>query len=90
MSQGHNFIEKTWRQCAWHEWKVQIRTAIPSMVGMVVNRIPWIISICFAGKIGSEQLAVIALSTTLCKEHIDMIVMHFVHTLIPVQFQISY
>ena len=41
MSQGHNFIEKTWRQCAWHEWKVQIRTAIPSMVGMVVNRIPW-------------------------------------------------
>ena len=48
------------------EARQQSRIAIPTTLGLLLNRIPWIISLHFVGLLGPEQLAAAALATTLC------------------------
>ena len=49
-----------------HEIRAQASTAIPTVLGLVLYRIPWIISLHFVGSIGAQELAAAALATTLC------------------------
>lgn len=44
----------------------QSKTSLPSMLGMLLYKVPWLISLRFVGKLGSEELAAAALATTLC------------------------
>lgn len=39
---------------------------MPAMLGMLINKIPWWLSLHFAGNIGNQELAAVALATTLC------------------------
>lgn len=48
------------------ELREQLRTALPALWGMVLYKIPWLISLHFVGGIGSEELAAAALAATLC------------------------
>jgi hypothetical protein len=43
-----------------------MQTAMPAMTGMIINKVPWLLSLRFAGNIGSSELAAVALATTLC------------------------
>lgn len=54
-----------WRRVIF-EVREQSRTSLPSMLGMLLYKIPWLISLRFVGKLGSEELAAAALATTLC------------------------
>jgi multidrug resistance protein, MATE family len=45
---------------------IQFRTAFPSLVSMLLYKIPWMISLRFVGDIGAMELAAAALATTLC------------------------
>ena len=54
-----------WGRLVW-EIREQSRTSIPSMLGMLLYKIPWLLSLRFVGNIGSEELAAAALATTLC------------------------
>jgi len=53
----------------WNRSKIelskQLEIALPTLQSMVLNRIPWIISLRFVGEIGAEELAATALATTL-------------------------
>jgi multidrug resistance protein, MATE family len=51
---------------AYHELQIQLRTSIPAIIGMVINKIPWLLSLHFAGNLGSQELSAAALATTLC------------------------
>ena len=55
----------TWKSGV-KEWREQLKTSVPTTLGMLVNKVPWIISIYFAGQLGSNQLAAAALATTIC------------------------
>mmetsp|Transcript_32833 Transcript_32833/g.49524 ORF Transcript_32833/g.49524 Transcript_32833/m.49524 type:complete len:535 (+) Transcript_32833:107-1711(+) len=58
--------EPSWCEHAVSELKVQLKTSFPAMTGMLINKFPWMISIGFAGKLGSKELAAAALATTIC------------------------
>ena len=49
-------------------WEVmeQSRTSVPAMLGMLLYKVPWLLSLRFVGNIGSKELAAAALATTLC------------------------
>ncbi len=57
--------ESVWRRVIW-ELSEQSKTSLPSMLGMLLYKVPWLISLRFVGKLGSEELAAAALATTLC------------------------
>ncbi|KAL7541179.1 hypothetical protein ACHAWF_012230 [Thalassiosira exigua] len=44
----------------------QLRISVPVTLGCLFNRIPWLISLSFVGRIGSKELAAAALATTIC------------------------
>ena len=48
------------------ECKEQLKIAFPTTVGLLLNKLPWIISLHFAGALGAKELAAAALATTLC------------------------
>ena len=48
------------------ELRTQLRTSIPSILCMLLYKVPWLISLSFVGSIGSKELAAAALATTLC------------------------
>eukprot|EP00550_Attheya_septentrionalis_P005229 CAMPEP_0198286538 /NCGR_PEP_ID=MMETSP1449-20131203/5605_1 /TAXON_ID=420275 /ORGANISM="Attheya septentrionalis, Strain CCMP2084" /LENGTH=573 /DNA_ID=CAMNT_0043984315 /DNA_START=158 /DNA_END=1879 /DNA_ORIENTATION=+ len=48
------------------EVREQWKTSLPAMMGMLLYKIPWLLSLRFVGNIGSEELAAAALATTLC------------------------
>lgn len=48
------------------EIREQSRTSLPSMLGMMLYKIPWLLSLRFVGNLGSSELAAAALATTLC------------------------
>jgi multidrug resistance protein, MATE family len=50
----------------YKELQIQLRTSIPAIIGMVINKIPWLLSLHFAGNLGTQELAAAALATTLC------------------------
>ena len=49
-----------------HEIELQFHTAFPALLGMVLYKIPWLVSLRFVGGIGTQELAAAALATTLC------------------------
>jgi MATE family multidrug resistance protein len=51
---------------AYEELRAQMKTSIPAMIGMLIYKIPWLLSLRFAGNIGSQELAAAALATTIC------------------------
>ena len=57
--------ESFWRRVI-SEVGEQSKTSLPSMLGMLLYKVPWLISLRFVGKLGSEELAAAALATTLC------------------------
>lgn len=48
------------------ELREQGETALPTLAGMLLYKIPWLISLRFVGGIGADELAAAALATTLC------------------------
>ena len=54
-----------WNRLLW-EIREQSRTSLPSMLGMMLCKIPWLLSLRFVGNLGSSELAAAALATTLC------------------------
>lgn len=48
------------------EARQQSLIAVPTLIGQLCNKIPWIISLHFVGILGPEKLAAAALATTLC------------------------
>jgi putative efflux protein, MATE family len=50
----------------FEETKEQFKIALPTTAGLLLYKIPWIISLHFVGAIGPEELAAAALATTLC------------------------
>lgn len=56
--------ETSWS--AIQEFRAQLPTALPAVTGSLINKIPWLLSLRFAGNIGSQELAAAALATTLC------------------------
>ena len=44
----------------------QLKIAVPTTIGLLLYKIPWIISLHFAGTLGAKELAAAALATTLC------------------------
>jgi len=65
MSNHHYAEDSFWRRLVL-EVREQSRTSLPSMLGMLLYKIPWLLSLRFVGKLGSEELAAAALATTLC------------------------
>ena len=67
MCQGTNDdMHPGWLRTACTELLAQMQTAMPAMTGMIINKVPWLLSLRFAGNIGSSELAAVALATTLC------------------------
>ena len=56
----------SWQSQAATELRAQLQTSLPAMSGMLINKIPWWLSLRFAGNIGNKELAAAALATTLC------------------------
>ena len=50
---------------AWNELVELCKTMFPALVGLVINKIPWLISLRFVGEIGADELAATALAVTL-------------------------
>eukprot|EP00563_Minutocellus_polymorphus_P011873 CAMPEP_0181061178 /NCGR_PEP_ID=MMETSP1070-20121207/22377_1 /TAXON_ID=265543 /ORGANISM="Minutocellus polymorphus, Strain NH13" /LENGTH=575 /DNA_ID=CAMNT_0023141105 /DNA_START=93 /DNA_END=1817 /DNA_ORIENTATION=+ len=48
------------------ELRAQLRTSIPATLGMLLYKVPWLLSLAFVGRIGAKELAAAALATTLC------------------------
>jgi MATE family multidrug resistance protein len=48
------------------ELQQQLKTSLPTMLSMLLYRIPWLIIFWFVGRIGSDELAATALATTVC------------------------
>jgi len=48
------------------ELREQLRTSIPALVGMILYKIPWLLSLGFVGRIGPMELAAAALASALC------------------------
>ena len=48
------------------ELKSQCDISIPTIIGLLFYKIPWMISLHFVGELGPEPLAAAALATTLC------------------------
>jgi multidrug resistance protein, MATE family len=44
----------------------QLNTSMPAMFSMLLYKIPWLLSLRFAGRMGSDALAAAALATTFC------------------------
>ena len=55
-----------WYKNALGEVQNQMKTALPALWGMLLYKVPWLISLHFVGQIGSEELAAAALASTLC------------------------
>lgn len=51
---------------ALDELRAQLRIAGPTIVSMLLYKLPWLFSLKFAGALGSEALASAALATTIC------------------------
>ena len=49
-----------------NELSQQLKTSVPTMLALMTNVVPWMISIHFAGQLGSQELAAAALATTIC------------------------
>jgi multidrug resistance protein, MATE family len=49
-----------------HELQQQLKTSLPTMLSMLLYRIPWLVTFWFVGRIGSDELAATALATTVC------------------------
>eukprot|EP00554_Chaetoceros_debilis_P013464 CAMPEP_0194127374 /NCGR_PEP_ID=MMETSP0150-20130528/60486_1 /TAXON_ID=122233 /ORGANISM="Chaetoceros debilis, Strain MM31A-1" /LENGTH=645 /DNA_ID=CAMNT_0038821295 /DNA_START=148 /DNA_END=2085 /DNA_ORIENTATION=+ len=64
-SANNGTIKFNW-QAYIKEAKKQASIALPTTTGLLLYKIPWIISLHFVGAIGSEELAAAALATTLC------------------------
>lgn len=64
--QEANSIDTSWFGRASQEFREQMKTSLPAMAGMLTTKIPWLLSIHFAGNIGAPELAAAALATTLC------------------------
>lgn len=47
------------------EMRHQLRTAVPTLWSMTLNKIPWMISLHFVGNFGAPELAAAALATTI-------------------------
>jgi MATE family multidrug resistance protein len=47
------------------ELQEQSRTAIPTLLGMVISKIPWLVTLRFVGQLGATELAAAALAMTL-------------------------
>lgn len=50
----------------WDEFKAQLKTAWPTLLGMLLYKVPWLISLRFVGGIGADELTAAALASTLC------------------------
>ena len=50
----------------WREVLLQFRTSFPTLVSMLLYKIPWLVSLRFVGGIGSLELAAAALAATIC------------------------
>lgn len=50
----------------FNEFKSQCTIAVPTTVGLIFYKIPWMVSLHFVGVLGPEALAAAALATTLC------------------------
>lgn len=50
----------------WDEWAAQLKTAWPTLLGALLRKGPWLISLRFVGGIGGDELAAAALASTLC------------------------
>jgi len=50
----------------FQELQAQCKIAIPTIIGLVLYKLPWMISLHFVGDLGPEPLAAAALATTLC------------------------
>ena len=48
------------------EFKTQSNIAIPTTIGLIFYKLPWMISLHFVGAIGAKELAAAALATSLC------------------------
>eukprot|EP00977_Amphora_coffeiformis_P014598 scaffold4097_cov166-Amphora_coffeaeformis.AAC.55 len=48
------------------EWADQLKTAWPTLLGSLLRKGPWLISLRFVGGIGGDELAAAALASTLC------------------------
>lgn len=48
-----------------HELSNQLKTAIPCMISMTMNKLPWFITLHFVGLGGADELAVAALATSI-------------------------
>ena len=61
-----NTINTNIYKLGYQELKSQCNIAIPTIIGLVLYKIPWMISLHFVGELGPEALAAAALATTLC------------------------
>ncbi len=61
-NETNTILSKTFLQ----EIQSQCNIAIPTILGLVFYKIPWMISLHFVGDLGPESLAAAALATTLC------------------------
>ena len=50
----------------WDEWTDQLKTVWPTLLGSLLRKGPWLISLRFVGVIGGDELAAAALASTLC------------------------
>jgi MATE family multidrug resistance protein len=48
------------------EIQEQLKTVFPTLVGMLIYRMPWLISLRFVGGIGEDELAAAAFANSLC------------------------
>jgi MATE family multidrug resistance protein len=59
-------VPRTKTHCWRQEVLVQLRTAFPSVMSLLLYKIPWMVSLRFVGRLGALELAAAALATTLC------------------------
>lgn len=63
-------VENNAKNTSWsrfyRELREQSKTAVPTMLGLLLYKVPWLLSLRFVGNIGPNELAAAALATTLC------------------------
>ena len=65
MSDDVKTADSWWRRCLW-EMREQSKTSLPSMLGILLYKVPWLLSLRFVGNLSSKELAAAALATTIC------------------------
>lgn len=58
--------QQQWTRSHLQELAEQLNTSMPAMFSMLLYKIPWLLSLRFAGRMGSDALAAAALATTFC------------------------